>query len=77
MLLILSVFSFVILLCIHKAFEKKRNIFNLNKFCAFFYSNIFQRTHLKLAFLMYVSLCQNTELHVMNDEKIQQRLYNL
>ena len=26
---------------------------------------------------MYVSLCQNTELHLMNEEKIQQRLYNL
>ena len=26
---------------------------------------------------MYLSLCQNTELHVMNKEKIQQRLYNL
>ena len=61
MLLILSVFSFVILLCIHKASEKKRNIFNLNKFWAFFYSYIFQCTHLKLAFLMYVSLCKNTD----------------
>ena len=26
---------------------------------------------------MYVSLCQNTELPVMNKEKIPQRLYNL
>ena len=43
----------------------------------FFYSCIFERTHLKLAFLVYISLCQNTELHVMNEEKIPQRLYNL
>ena len=26
---------------------------------------------------MDISLCQNTEPHVMNEDKIQQRLYNL
>ena len=36
---------FVILLYIHKASEKKKNICNLNKFCVFFYSYIFQCTH--------------------------------
>ena len=30
---------------LYKASEKKRNICNLNTFCVFFYSYIFQRTH--------------------------------
>ena len=57
---------------------KRREIFVLFiNFVCFFYSCLFERTHLKLAFLMYVSLCQNTELHVMNEEKIPQWLYYL
>ena len=39
---------------IDKASEKKINICTLYKFCVFFYSFIFERTHLKLAFLMYI-----------------------
>ena len=49
----LSVFLFLILLHIDKASEKKRNICSCNKFCVcFFYSYIFELTHLKLAFLI-------------------------
>ena len=37
-----------------RASEKMRNICTFYKFCVFFYSCIFERTHLKLAFLMAV-----------------------
>ena len=46
----------------------------LNIVCLTYSSEV---TYLKLAFAyIYGCLCQNTELHLMNEEKIQQRLYN-
>ena len=55
-----------------KASEKKRNICNFNKFCVFFYSYIFEVTHLKWAFLMcvyiyiYICICNQPDYRHYN-----------
>ena len=61
----LSVFSFVILLHIDKASEKKRNICNFSKFCVFLFIYIYIYIYMNLYMYIYVHITYNFVCHVI------------